>query len=340
MASNKRRKKTDIVLLTKAGVFVVVIVLAVFLMLSIMKLAAGPVAETSGALSQANSADTTSYDDTSFGGAESQAFIVEFKSVAVENIKIKTGNLILVNNENPFEAVDGDDEDLITVYSKKSGDYKVGNTDLKLRQEVVEALNTMMKAYTQLYSKKDLTVASSYRTIKEQETIYNKRVSQVGEEKASAEVAKPGYSDNHTALAMSFKVVTGKNVLNFDPTGDYAWVAENAFRYGFVQRYNKDKISVTGMNGMDGYYRYVGMPHSYIMNVGNLALEEYISYIKSYRYDKEMLSQEVDGMVYKVYYHPADNGAVTSVPVPANALSYGISGNNIDGFIITAVFDS
>ena len=340
MASNRRRKKTDIVLLTKAGVFLVVIVLAIILMLSIMKLAEGPVADNSGTKSQTSSADTTSFEDISFGGAESKDEIIEFKSVTVENTKINTGNLVLVNKDYPFVAVDGDDDRMITVYSKKSGDYKIGSTELKLKQEVVEALNTMMKSYTQLYSKKDLTVVSGYRTVDEQDNIYNDRVKKVGEDKAATEVAKGGYSDNHTGLALSFMIVTGQNVYKFDPAGEYAWVAENAFRYGFVQRFHKDKATVTGMDGTDGYYRYVGLPHSYIMNVGNLSLEEYISFVKTYRYDKEMLTQELDGKVYKVYYHPADSGAVTNVPVPANASSYEISGNNIDGFIVTAVYNS
>lgn len=338
MAVNRRRKRADLVILIKAGVFLVVIVLAVFLMLSIMKLANGPAGDASETSSGASTSAESSGDDVSEVD-ESLPTNTTFTPVTVENDKVHMGNLILVNSLYPYEFPVSEEESLVEVYKKKTGDYKIADSNVMLQPQMVDAMNEMMKAYTQLYSKKDLTIVGAYRSSEDQQKLYNDRVKRLGEEKASKQVAKPGQSDNHTGLAMSLKIVTSTSVDNFNPAGDYAWVAENAFRYGFVQRFRSDKELSTGMEGIDGYYRYVGLPHSYIMNVGNLSLEEYVVYIKTFRYDGDMLTQEFDGKTYKVYYFPADSGASTSVPVPSDASEYRIEGNNIDGFVVTAVYE-
>ena len=70
------------------------------------------------------------------------------------------------------------------------------------------------------------------------------------------------------------------------------------------------------------------------MKQNNLCLEEYIDFLKQYTFTKAHLQiKSFDEVSYDVYYVPATEGK-TKIPVPKNN-DYSISGNNVDGFIIT-----
>ena len=225
------------------------------------------------------------------------------------------------------------------MYANKTSDYKAGDTNVKLQMQTITAMNSMMSAFKLLYGRTDLTIVTGYRTYDQQQSVYNKNVASIGEEKASTQVSKPGASDYHTGLAMYYRIVTSTSVTKFSPSGDYGWVAQNAIRYGFIQRYPTDKSTITGMDGDDALYRYVGLPHSFIMYTSQLSFEEYIMFIKNYRYNTAMLEQELNDITYKVYYYPADSGSTTILPVPDDCTSYNISGNNIDEYIVTAIYN-
>ena len=46
------------------------------------------------------------------------------------------------------------------------------------------------------------------------------------------------------------------------------WVAENVWKHGFVLRYPKNKSHITGIQYEPWHIRYVGLPHSAIMQKG------------------------------------------------------------------------
>ena len=72
------------------------------------------------------------------------------------------------------------------------------------------------------------------------------------------------------------------------------------------------------------------------MTKNDLCLEEYISLVSQFVYGEHHLEFTDDsGNNYEIYFVPADMSAdSTNVPVPAGK-KYDISGNNIDGFIVT-----
>lgn len=39
----------------------------------------------------------------------------------------------------------------------------------------------------------------------------------------------------------------------------YTWLANNAYKYGFIKRYPDNKIEITGVNNEPWHYRYVGV---------------------------------------------------------------------------------
>ena len=71
------------------------------------------------------------------------------------------------------------------------------------------------------------------------------------------------------------------------------------------------------------------------MKKNNLCLEEYVNILKNFPKGANLEFTSEDGTQYEIYYvNAATYGDVVKVPVPADK-EYTISGNNIDGFIIT-----
>ena len=55
-------------------------------------------------------------------------------------------------------------------------------------------------------------------------------------------------------------------------------------KYGFIERYPEGKENITKIAPEPWHFRYVGFPHSEIMRDKNLALEEYVDYIRGFVY--------------------------------------------------------
>lgn len=64
-----------------------------------------------------------------------------------------------------------------------------------------------------------------------------------------------------------------------------------------------------------------------------ITLEEYVNFIKSYREDDRLLYSQEQNTAIEVYYVPALKSETTII-IPEQS-AYQISGNNVDGFIIT-----
>lgn len=73
------------------------------------------------------------------------------------------------------------------------------------------------------------------------------------------------------------------------------------------------------------------------MMENNLCLEEYLELLKnSYAYPNEPLTVSANDTEYLIYYVPVSSDSTTFVPVPPESVgTYEISGNNVDGFIVT-----
>ena len=116
---------------------------------------------------------------------------------------------------------------------------------------------------------------------------------------------------------------------------NFKWIDENAHQYGFILRYPNDCNCKIHEDLTDRVQlRYVGVAHATYMKQNNLCLEEYVSLIREqHKFSGEHLTFTVDGKSYEIYYY-ASSGSRTHVPVPKND-EYTISGNNMDGFIVT-----
>jgi zinc D-Ala-D-Ala carboxypeptidase len=100
----------------------------------------------------------------------------------------------------------------------------------------------------------NIPLVSGYRSYETQERLYNKYVKKDGEKKANTYSAKPGESEHQTGLAFDI----GSVDRSFANTIEAKWLAENAYLYGFIIRYPKDKTNVTGYIYEPWHVRYLG----------------------------------------------------------------------------------
>ena len=174
-------------------------------------------------------------------------------------------NTILVNKYN-YLTEDYVPENLQTV------DKKYSSKTLQLVDYAKEAFEELSEAA----SKENYTVLamSSYRSYQYQYNLYNRYVSTDGVEAADTYSARPGYSEHQTGLAVD--VYNGKeDFTNFEKTKEYNWMQDNAYKFGFILRFPKDKVLETGYQYESWHYRYVGKEIAKYIHDNNLCFEEY-----------------------------------------------------------------
>ena len=183
--------------------------------------------------------------------------------------KIDDDILILTNKFNKLSN-DYEPSDLKDI----SNVYSYGENQ-KLRESAYNAFISMFND-----AKKDnvtLIVNSSYRSYNDQEETYNNYSTWYGKEEADKIAARPGFSEHQTGLAidiMTYK--TNRN--NFEVSDAFKWLQENAYKYGYILRYPKDKEYLTGYSYESWHYRYVGKEIANEIKNNNITYDEYYAY--------------------------------------------------------------
>ena len=120
----------------------------------------------------------------------------------------------------------------------------------------------------------NIIAMSSYRSYNYQLNLYNNYVQKDGRELADTYSARPGYSEHQTGLAIDiYNGTTDYN--NFDQTKEFEWMNNNAYKYGFILRYPKNKEKETGYNYESWHYRYVTKAIATYIHKNKISLEEY-----------------------------------------------------------------
>ncbi len=244
------------------------------------------------------------------------------KNITLTSDKIHLGELILVNKDYPIIQ----DEDIFEKDIVDSG-------NILLNKYCFENLNLLLKS---IKSNKNITMVSGYRTKEFQTKIYEDSIKENGIEFTKNYVAYPGTSEHQTGFAVDVGLNLDK--IDFIRPGfpDDSMICLRfkniADKFGFVNRYKNDKEEITNIKAEEWHFRYVGYPHSSIMNSMNFCLEEYIEYIKNYTYVNPYKYIDNKNTIY-IYYVEASNDK-TQIPIIEKG-DYKVSGNNIDGFIIT-----
>lgn len=241
---------------------------------------------------------------------------------------INLGPLVLVNDEHEYTFGDSTGLLDISTHSIKGSDgislYSMKVGGMLLRTEAIDALNSFVYDFYKDYSDYQyITVIVAYRTYEDQEASHAKY---------QDDSPKAGYSDYHSGYSFDLDASGADNASTIFALFKTEQ-AVNAYKYGIINRYPSDKSDITGYDA--DHYRYVGIPHSYIMEEMNYCLEQYIEYIHMHTVSDEHIKYEIDGVgSYDIYYVPANADGVTEVPVP-EGYEYTVSGDNIGGFIVT-----
>lgn len=127
----------------------------------------------------------------------------------------------------------------------------IGKGKTAVRQKTYDAFKQMQEA-----AKKDginIWILSGFRPYERQEYLFNRSVQTKGLEHANKYVAKPGASQHQLGSAIDINSVED----SFVNTKEYAWLIENAGKFGFSLSFPKGAEDKTGYSFESWHYRYI-----------------------------------------------------------------------------------
>lgn len=247
-----------------------------------------------------------------------------------------SGDLILVNND--YQYYSTGNEKLVSIMTKNDeagrSNFTAVDYDYTILEQVYEPLAKMVDDWYSIYNNDTLIVYGSYRSNEFQQQLYDQFTANTAGDGEAPIVARPGFSEHETGYAFDFSETES---YDYQGEGDFQWLNQNCHKYGFIIRYTEDKEEITEYRKEPWHFRYVGSPHAKYMTENNLCLEEYIELLRNaYHYSGEHLKiADEYGSPYEIYFYPSDDGEeYTNVPLPTG-VKFDISGNNVDGFIVT-----
>ncbi len=246
------------------------------------------------------------------------------REMVLSSRSVHTGNLILVNEKHPI-----------------AGEMRFSCVPVDGRHPGIllhtRASSCLAQLLKEIRSEGKIVPVSGYRPKAEQEQIFKDSVAENGWEFTRKYVALPDHSEHQTGLAIDLGL-DQENIDFIRPEFPYDGVGgefrKRAARYGFVERYPEGKEDVTGIGGEPWHFRYVGYPHSEIMEGQGLCLEEYTEFIKNYPYGGKHLRTGDSRKEIEIFYVPDEETGNLSVTVADNAIAES-SGNNVDGWVVT-----
>ncbi|WP_232726221.1 M15 family metallopeptidase [Bacillus sp. FJAT-42315] len=239
-----------------------------------------------------------------------------FQGDAIKEEQIHQGNLLLVNDNYPIKE-ESIKSDIVNLFKHKDLviGYELSDSEIKLSEDVAQRFSEMVSAAAN-DGIHHFVLNSGFRSFDKQRRLY--------EEKGSQYALPPGYSEHN--LGLSLDVGSTQMKMSEAPEGE--WLENNAWKYGFILRYPKNKTDITGIEYEPWHIRYVGLPHSVIMKENNFVLEEYLNYLK----EEKNVAGMVNGKEYTVTYYSVSE--FMNIKLSENQ-TYEISGNNVDGVILT-----
>lgn len=125
-------------------------------------------------------------------------------------------------------------------------------------------------------------VIEGYRTSEEQQSRLDSKISEyMGYGKSREEAremalqweAEPGTSEHELGICVD---ISSENGDNDSANAVWEWMDENCSRFGFIKRYPRNKMAITGVRGEQWHYRYVGEEAAKEIMDKGITLEEYL----------------------------------------------------------------
>lgn len=173
-----------------------------------------------------------------------------------------TNHLILVNSSSPYRE-------------EHKAELVMLTKDIYLEREAAVNLHRLLESIDG-YS--DIVPVSGWRSIWEQQEIWDNSVRENGIIFTRRFVAAPLHSEHHTGLAIDLALK--KESIDFIcPEFPYSGICqafrEAAPKYGFIERYPKEKEQITKISHEPWHFRYVGRKHALEIVKRKICLEEY-----------------------------------------------------------------
>lgn len=247
------------------------------------------------------------------------------KTVTLQRELIHTGNLILINAEYAYQE---------SITMRTLSPANAITNKILLDNHVVKILASLMN---KMNGWEQISAVSGWRSMREQEEIYIRSINDNGRVFTERFIALPGHSEHQTGLAIDLALRQEPIDFlrpNFPYWGICQTFRQTSISYGFIERYPYNKEDITGISHEPWHFRYVGVPHAEIITNNGWALEEYISFLKRHSHDKTPYLYNSKDVIAEVFYLEASKTAKTQFRIDDN-IQYSVSGNNIDGFIVT-----
>lgn len=179
--------------------------------------------------------------------------------------------LILVNKANLFN------KEMLGEIVLAGKDFHM--KDVYLEKNTCEAVLKILNDVNAIPGFNKVILDSGYRSLEYQQQVFDYYVDRDGIDEAKKRVALVGTSEHHTGLAVDFALNVNGEYLD-ELSGneqELIWLADKAYKYGFILRYPKGKESITGYNYEPWHFRYVGSKEIALdLKNRNLTLEEYL----------------------------------------------------------------
>lgn len=247
---------------------------------------------------------------------EIQVSIGATQPTTFDEDQLYSGTLLLLDSENRYQGK----EEMPILRNAKSrpktstGGYAYSilargtseELDFRGSEEAIEALHLMIKEFYAARADDNLCVVKALTT-------------------SNAETVEAIYTSGCTFALNYYFEYPGedKSIYGVDK---YSWIYTNAHKYGFI-----NVVPTSEEANGSNIFRYVGIPHATYMKTKKLDLESYLEEIKSATVDSPLLTKS-GKYTYASYYIPVGSEQI----VPSN-YSYTVSGNNVDGYIVTAI---
>lgn len=246
--------------------------------------------------------------------AEQKINIGETQTVTLPSDDIYSGDLLLLDATHPL----ANPAKVVLISSDRpkneSGGriYSIlGTSSLSLRADALKQFNAMIEDFYSQTKDDNLLVYDAYDATKSsQSAIY----------------------ESGTAVALGYYSPIGNDEYGRNPSiygvEVYSWIYENCHKYGFILLENEENTDDEEQGS--NIFRYIGVPHSFVINEKKISFERYLEYLKESTSHRDPISIEAISSKYAIYYIPANGTHI----VPAK-YEYTVSGNNADGYIVT-----
>lgn len=213
--------------------------------------AADPCAEPSvqQAIASADDAATIA----GFGGGESFRAAVVAGNAPCITLDDPAHVWVVVNKARPLAPVDFAPQSLADM------PLQMTTSSGQARTDVAAAVGVMAEA-AEVAGVGRIGANNGYRSYGLQEKTHATHVRNRGQDQADAASARAGHSEHQTGLALDVVACNPEcgEIEAFGATAQGAWVAEHAWEYGFIVRYEQGGTGVTGYQPEPWHLRYLG----------------------------------------------------------------------------------